>query len=262
MINQIILSCNEDPKYMEFWEPVAFAYKKMFPEVTIHLAFLTNREENDELVIEMKRHGKVTIFKPLPDMQEFSQAKMIRFILASMQGDDICYIDDIDLLPLRKDFITNKTNQRPPGTLLCVGGEVYGHNNCFPVSQMTAEGWVWKKFINPNNITNHHDLLQSYRGPTMFDKRENPDIELDFKNDKYFSDERLIRRLRAHYPVEIFQLERGYSDFLEATVDRYRWSIDMEKLNNHGYVNAHGIRPYQFHKEKYVPLLDYIDRNY
>jgi hypothetical protein len=262
MINQIILSCNEDPNYIQFWQPVAWAYKKMFPEVRVHLAFLTNRSEDDELVKEMRAHGDVTLFKPLADMQEFSQAKMIRFILASMQGDDICYIDDIDLLPLRKDFITNKTDRRPKNTLLCVGGEVYKNNGCYPVSQMTAEGYVWKKFINPIGFKDHEDILQHYRGTTRFDPRENPDIKLDFKNDKYFSDERLIRRLRSVEPVDIFEMKRGYDDFLEATVDRYRWLIDLEKLKNHGYVNAHGIRPYEFHKEKYVPLMEYISNNY
>src|SRR5687768_11057979 len=120
MINQIILSCNEDKTYMEFWEPVAKAYSKIFPGVTIHLAFLTNREEDDSLVTEFRQYGKVTLFKPVPGLQEFAQAKLIRFILAAQQEEDICYIDDIDLFPLKKSFITEKTDHRPKDHLLCV----------------------------------------------------------------------------------------------------------------------------------------------
>lgn len=260
-MNQIILSTNEDPTYMEFWKPVAWAYKKMFPECTVHLAFLTDRSEDDELVKEFREYGKVTLFKPVDDVQQFAQAKMIRFILAAMQGDDVCYIDDIDLFPLRKDFITNKTDKRPAGHLLCVGGEVYNNNGCYPVSQMTAEGHVWRKFINPNGLS-YSELIHSYRGPVKFDKRENIDIELDFSKDNYFSDERLIRRLRTINPILIFEQERGYRNFLDATIDRYQWVIDLEKLNTHGYQNAHGIRPYEFHKEKYLPLINYINNNY
>ncbi len=260
-INQIILSTNEDPTYSTFWPAVSYAYKKMFPECTIHLAFLTDREENDPLVQEFRTHGKVTLFRPVKDIEEFGQAKMIRFILASEQGDDVCYIDDIDLFPLVKSFITDKTDKRPAGKLLCVGGEVYQNNGCYPVSQITAEGYVFKKFINPNNLS-YPDLIHSFVGNVMFDRREDIKIELDFAKDNYFSDERLIRKLRTINPVPVFEQPRGYSDFLDATLDRYAWEVNADKLKNHGYVNAHGIRPYSKNVEEYKPLLEYIDTNY
>lgn len=256
-IQQIIMSCNEDETYSSFWQPVAWAYKRMFPDVKIHLAFLTNRDENDPLVLEFRRWGTVTLFKPVPDVQEFAQAKMIRFILASMQGNDVCYIDDIDLFPLDAKFITDKVNARPTGKLLCVGGEVYNNNGCYPVSQMTAEGHVWKKFINPQNL-DYPELIRSYRGKPMFDKREDIDCELDFSKDSYFSDERLIRRLRTNNPVPVFEMKRGYRDYLEVTLDRAAWSVNEAKLMSGGYLNAHGIRPYSKHIEEYKPLIRYI----
>lgn len=261
MINQIILSTNEDRTYCEFWEPVAYAYKKMFPDVVVHLAFLTDREETDPLVVEYRKHGRVTLFKPRKDVPEFGQAKMIRFILASMQGNEVCYIDDIDIFPLVKTFITNKTDKRPANRLLCVGGEVYNNNGCYPVSQMTAEGYVWKNLINPKDLS-YNDLIETFIGNVQFDKREDIMIELDFAKDSYFSDERLIRRLRHENPVPIFEMRRGYNNFLDATLDRYAWDVNLEKLNNHVYQNAHGIRPYGNNVEEYKPLLQYIDKNY
>jgi hypothetical protein len=263
MIDQIILSCNEDKTYMEFWEPVSRAYKKIFPEVTVHLAFLTNRSEDDSLVQQFRKSGKVTLFKPYPFLQEFTQAKLIRFILAAQQGTDVCYIDDIDLFPLKKSFITDKTDQRPKDHLLCVGGEVYDHNGCYPVSQMTAEGYIWKKFINPAGL-DYKSLIDHYLIlPEMFDRRENLLIPLDFTQDSYFSDERFLRKLLVYNPVDKFELERGYSDFMTATIDRYDWTkFSQEKLDNHGYENAHGRRPYNKFKDDYVPLIEYINKNY
>lgn len=257
---QIILSSNEDFTYLEFWKPVSWAYKKMFPDCTVHLAFLTNKDEDHSLVKELRKWGKVTLFKPDPNISEFAQAKMIRFILASQQGE-VCYIDDIDLFPLRKDFITDKLNLRAEGALLCVGGEVYDNNGCYPVSQMTAEGYVWKKFINPNNAT-YNELMKEWGGIVLYDRRENINIKLDFSKDDYFSDERLLRRLIEKNPVPKLELERGYKDFMETTIDRYKWYVDLGKLNKHGYVNAHCVRPYGLYAEEFVPLLDYIRRNY
>jgi len=190
-MNQIILSANEDKTYLDFWKPVSYAYRKMFPGIMIHLALLTDRDENDPFVSDLREHGKVTLFKKLPNITEFAQAKMIRFILASEQGNDVCYIDDIDLFPLSKSFITNKVDKRPAGSLLCVGGEVYGNNGCYPISQITGEGWLFKKFINPFDLE-YKDLFESWRGNVMFDRRESIDIVLDWSKDDYFSDERLI----------------------------------------------------------------------
>lgn len=259
MINQIILSCNEDPRYMDFWKPVSWAYKKMFPHVEVHLAFLTNREEDDPLVKEFREYSKVTLFKPLKDVPEFGQAKMIRFILASEQGEDVCYIDDIDLFPLVKSFITDKTDKRPKNHLLCVGGEVYHNNGCYPVSQMTAEGHVWKHFINPKDLS-YEELIQTFKRPTKFDHRENICTVLDFAIDSYFSDERLLRRLIYDNPVSKFELSRGYGHYLDATVDRAAWKIDPEKLRNHGYFNGHCSRPYR--SEEMELLINYINENY
>jgi hypothetical protein len=199
----------------------------------------------------------------VPDLQEFTQAKLIRFILASQQGNAVCYIDDIDLFPLKKSFITDKTRLRKKDHLLCVGGEVYNNNGCYPVSQMTAEGYIWKKFINPFDY-DYWKLIEFYLSiPVLYDKREDLNIPLNFDIDSYFSDERFLRKLIVLYPVDKVELSRGYDDFMTATLDRYDWTkFDQSKLDNHGYENAHGRRPYSKYKADYTPLLEYIDNNY
>lgn len=260
MIDKIILSCNEDKTYSSFWIPVAQAYKKMFPECEIMLAFLTNRDETDPLIEEYRKYGTVKLYRPYSFFPEFGQAKMIRFLLASEQGDSVCYIDDIDLYPLKKSFITDKTNVREKGRMLCVGGEVYDNNGCYPISQMTAEGTVWKRLINPNDLDFHNLLEFWYKGDIAYDNRENIGVINDFASDLYFSDERLIRRLRNLHPIEIQEERRGYVHFMDATLDRADWKVNLDKLNNHGYENAHGTRPYN--AEDYKHLVEYIKNNY
>ena len=233
----------------------------MFPDVTIHLALLTNKTEDHRLITELRKWGKVTLFKPIENIAEFAQSKMIRFILASQQHADICYIDDIDLFPLIRGFITEKTDKRPKDHLLCIGGEVYDNNGCYPISQMTAEGYVWKQFINPLN-KDYRQLMDEWAGEVMFDRRENINIKLDFSKDDYFSDERLLKRLMKNNPVPKFEMKRGYDNFMQSTIDRYDWKVDINKLNNHGYINAHCVRPYGLYAEEFIPLLDYIKENY
>jgi hypothetical protein len=149
-----------------------------------------------------------------------------------------------------------------------VGGEVYGWNGCYPISQMTAEGWIWKKFINPNGLQ-WHEVLRSFKDKAFYDHRENIMIETDLKKDLYFSDERLIKRLLAENPVPKLELNRGYENHLEATIDRQTynevtdiWEFDVDKLRAGGYVNSHCVRPFKKHEAKFEPLIEYIKENY
>ena len=268
VFNQVILSANEDETYLSFWKPVSWAYKMMYPEVTVHLAFLTHRTEDDPFVEDLRKYGKVTLFKPVSDVPEFAQAKMIRFILASQEGNDVVYIDDIDLFPLTKPFIDNKVGKRQGGYLLCVGGEVYDNNGCYPISQMTAEGHVWKKVINPNNVS-YRELMDEWKGEVKFDRREDICIKLDWAADNYFSDERLLRRLYFNNPVPKQEMARGYDNYLDSTIDRHTWDkhkqewvYDREKLKRGEYFNAHGTRPYTKFEEHYQPLINYIENTY
>lgn len=270
MISQIILSCNEDPIYREFWPLTARAYKKLLPNVRVHLAFLTNRTESDPMVVEMRQHGDVTLFPILPDIPEFGQAKMIRFILASQQhASEVCYIDDIDLIPLNAAFIITADMRRPADVMLCVGAEVYGWEGCCPVSQMTAEAYLWFRLINPRNLL-YRDLIHSWTG-YFYDVREKINIDQvqtseGFKDDRYFSDERLIRRLLRENPIPIINIKRGYDNFLDATIDRATvnsstgmWVWDAEKLFRGEYVNVHGARPVSAFKSDYKLIMEYIE---
>ncbi len=257
---KVILSCDDNPLYRDFWPVVSWAYEKMGFET--HLAYVTKKETHDLT-------GNVTIFKPVPDVPEGNQGKFARFYLASTMGNDTCYIDDIDLFPLDLNFIVKKVARRPRGVLLCVGAEVYGYGGTYPISQMTAEGYVWKEFINPNDKT-FAECVRSLKDKAWFDDRENINIWPEHsaqREDYYFSDERLIKRLIYENPVPKLELRRGYDDYLEATIDRAtfnkdknEWVYDRDKLKRSGYVNAHCVRP--FNQELMQPLIDYINDNY
>lgn len=259
-IDKIVLSSNEDRRYFGFWKYVAQAYKKMFPEVEVCLALLTNRKEDDPVIKELREYGTVKLYEPVSWLPEFGQAKMIRFLMASEMGEAVCYIDDVDLFPLSKEFITDKTDKRPKDHLLCVGGEVYGNNGCYPLSQLTSEGYNFKKVFNPNNLDYENLMEWYYFTPVMFDVRENIGIINNFAKDLYFSDERLIRRLRQSAGVPVFEQPRGYANYLEATLDRAKWELNEMKLYEDKYVNAHCSRPAD--PRELEPLLDYINKKY
>ena len=154
-IDRIVLSSDtRHHMFIEFWPLVATAWKKYFPEVTVTLALLTDRQEDDALVEECRKHGEVYIVNPIKDAPIQNQAKVARHIVASKMGDDVCCLHDIDSCPLNRHYTENFVRHREKDSVLRVGREVlHGgpHHGKFPMSHITAEGYIWKEIINPDN---------------------------------------------------------------------------------------------------------------
>jgi hypothetical protein len=270
--NKIVLSADENPTYIDFWPLVARAYQKMFPQIPVHLALVSSREESDPYIAKLREYGNVTIYKPVQDIPIFNQAKMARHFFASEQGDDVCYLDDIDLFPLSRDFIVNKVAGRPKDHLLCVGAEffAYGGNGCFSISQMTAEGNVFKRLFNPKDLPFDAFLRQFVKYHARDGYRRN-DRKEDISNTNppseafgpCFSDEYLIRALLLEKRVKTFHQPRGF-DWETQTVDRAWWGerFQQSKLDNHEYIYAHCVRPYKGNEHLIQPLIDYVEKTY
>ena len=257
-IDRIVLSTDENETYIQFWPLVATAWKKYFPEVNVTLAFLTNRTEDDKLIQEMKRYGEVRIVNPVEDIPLANQAKMARHIVASMCGDDVCCLHDIDSCPLQREYTENFTSKREKNTILRVGKEVFDggpHNGKFPMSHITAEGYIWKEIINPYDL-NTEELINSWRETSVFDIKE--DIN---QPPQIFSDESLIRVLLDRWTSKKFtDVERGVN-IQEDWIDRSWWMVDVDKLNKGEYVEANLLRPFSRYWEHIKPVVKYICEN-
>lgn len=262
----IAIAANEDPLYIPFWPMVAWANRAVFG-CEAHLAFLSDRAEDEPYVAELRRHGPVTLFKRIPGVPDGNLAKMVRAMLCSTLGDRVGYIQDIDLLPLNRDWPVSKIARRPSKSLRLCGAEVYGAvsaearaTTSVPASMMTAEGSVWKKFINPDNLP-YEALVKSWAA------RKNPAPNEDIttlqyhERDQCFSDEKFMRTLRLENYVATSHVQRGY-DVQRDTLDRSCWNLDLNRLNDGEYIESHLPRPLDNHLPKIQPLIDFISTRF
>lgn len=255
--DRAILSTNEDALYLDFWPIVSWAYKAL--GIPCELIFLTERQEDDPFVTRLREHGKVTLQPPVNMIPQSAQAKLCRYWQA-MQYDDVSYVDDIDLLPLSREWILSKTQDRPKDHLLLVGREVYGTTQV-PASQMTAEGHVWRALFNPQGLGWRAWLesLKGYPGHANIESRAYHE-GYSYSTDQaelgqpLFSDEALLVHLRKIHPVPEFHVTRDAHPGIH-TVDRDGWNIDADKLWKGGYFSAHLIRPYKEHKNSIAKVL-------
>lgn len=271
-VDQIIVSANEHWLYLPFWPLVAYAYKTLFPGVRVRLVFVSERREDDPFVTELRTHGEVVLQRPVNNIPQAAQTKLARYYIAAQQGSDVCYIDDIDWIPIDAEWHAKKVRARARGSLLLVGSEVYSgtEEGQVPASQMTAEGDVFRKLFNPDNIPygawiyrlggktgTHEDVLSRANHEGM-----DSTTAQDHLKQPLFSDEALIMSLRKRHPVPVTHVERGYEPGVD-TLDRSAWlAFDQAKLDSGGYLGAHTGRPYSAHKAGNDAILEHLRKRY
>lgn len=276
-LDRMILSSNDDETFYDFWPIVSNAWKKIFNNnFIIELAFITNRNENDPLVKDMKKHGEVTIFKPIEGIPSSNQSKVTRTYLATLRNpNDFCMVNDIDVLPLQSKFLNYILEKSDYNKLSCVGHDAYigtPDEGKFVMHYFGGRSSLIKDFLNPNDLP-YEELLKSWIGLNICDEKE--DISLNMPKDpefdiKRFSDESLFRALLKIWNKEenINKIHRGLkwssSEQYEKRngISRCSWQIDSEKLENGNYIQAHLPRPYKNNIEKIKPLIEYINNNF
>lgn len=260
-LDRVILSTNEDRTYFEFWPYVAKVWPKLFG-VKVSLAVVSNKPPSDPWIKELSNHGDVTVFREIPGVPTPNLAMVVRHILASQYGNEVCMINDIDLLPLRTDWYANKLAVRKPGQLLCIGADFFkggSEEGKFPMGYVTAEGSVWDEIVNPNHL-DYEELIKSWIGVKVFDHKEDISRTVWHENKDAFADESLMRVWlhRWNKPDQIVHSNWDYKPRIDS-IDRSKWNIDRLQLANGRYIEAHMLRPFSKYRSEIEPLLEHLD---
>ena len=253
MFDRVVLSTDES--FKDFLPICCTAWKFYFPQVKISVAFVSDRDEDNLLVQEMRTYCEVKLFKPVAGISTANQAKFARHFLASLYGSEICMVEDIDTIPLQSEFYIDRTSKRPLDHLLAVGADVFhGTPNAgkFPISTMTAESSIFKEFINPENET-FQDRVRTLVGTKIYDHKE--DISNPWTS---FSDESLMRALINDSEVMVHHVDRAV-DIRNFWIDRSWWSIDPHKLKNNLYVACNFKRPFIKHYNEFIDIIKHIN---
>ena len=269
---RIITSTNEVDLYLNFWSTMSQNWSKWYGIDKVTCAFITEREEDDPLVLEMKKYGEIILFKPFNnEIPSGIQTKTTRMYLSTQYPDEYCLIADIDMYILNKEETWDKWFSKvEEDKLLCVSSNVpYGGTDKgkFPMAFTTAKGSVWEEIINPKGLS-YLELFKSWYDVRVHDTKEK--VNQPFTN---FSDESLLRGLiskwegyggrEAYKHPRCIGIERddwgkGKKGFKGAArrIDRSRWGFDKEKLNKGYYYDSQPLRP--FNKEQLLPILEYM----
>jgi hypothetical protein len=95
----VLVACNENPHYLQFWPIVKKAWWELLqlPCIMVYTG--------PELPEELKNDPAVIHWKPIPTWPTATQAQCIRLLYpALLKCDGAVMISDMDMIPLQKDF--------------------------------------------------------------------------------------------------------------------------------------------------------------
>lgn len=251
MFTNVIVSSDEH--FSSFFPIVYYSWKKFFPEVKISACFITNRSEEDPLIIRYK--NIFDYFKIYPEIQGIPSknlAKLFRFVFASEILNEVSMIEDVDTIPLQRDYFFKKTEERAANKILAVGRECYinlPHCENFPVSTITGDGVLFKELFNPDDV-DYKNLLREYEDICYNRCRSIRDSD--------FSDETFINHLSKFRKFEKFHHVTRDVDTKKFWIDRSSWNYDKNRLFSGDYVTCNFKRPFKNHIIEFLDIISYI----
>jgi hypothetical protein len=258
-LDRVILSSDLNPKYLDFWPIVSQAWRKLF-DVPVVLALVA--PPNPDLVRELQIYGSVVRLDPVPGIPLPNQAKMARYFVAAQDRSDLVTMtNDIDLLPLQREYYDDLLAKRPAYSLMTIGSELYTgpEQGKFTAGYLTCEGYTWRRLLHRDRPAWAH-WINSFVAMRLFDDKEDISSTVHHEHPDTFSDESVLRAVLSCANVHATMLPRGYADTKERGIDRSDWpqQIDHWGLRSKRYVESHLLRPYRDHAARIKPLLDYL----
>lgn len=257
--DRVILSSDDNPKFIEFWPLVARGWRTFFGDVEVWLAVVGDPDESK--LVELKKHGYIEVYEPVPGVPMPNQSKLARYHLAATWNDEsVNMINDVDLLVLQNKYVNDLLRLRPPGHLLTTGAELYTgpEYGKFTVGYLTAESGVWKQLMNPLGF-NWPLFIRSFVGLRIHDHKEDVMRTVHHEDPDTFSDESVLRAMLTTNPVPVVHAPRGFDPYTVRALCRANWQFDSAKLADGTYVEAHLPRPWHEHVDKIKPLVEYLD---
>ena len=244
-LDRVILSTNDDPRYIQFWPMVAKAWKEIVG-VQPTLALI-----GDESVQVDESLGDVIRFEPIEGLPDGQYAQAVRLLLPALFEDETCIVSDIDMVPLTKKYFTESIQDVPEENFAVYrdgirmpargydGEDGYRYVMCYTA----AKGSVFKEVFNVNNVEDIPAMIKHW-------------YSFGWERD---TDERFLFKALHEWPAFSARCSRlGHVvnrriTRIIRTPDRgLRFRYDRKLLKEGYYIDAHMPRPYK----KYKAMID------
>ena len=243
---KVIMSCDDNPYYLDFWPLVSRVWKERigYDPVLIHVG----KEPTTS------QYGEVINVAPLDEYPIHTQAQLARLWYPQFEPDTLWITSDIDMFPISriywKDAIQGNYEWCNLNTIL---------KNYFPLCYNVATGENFKKILDTEESFSDfmEDVTSSFNEKT----KHTPENWNGEPMESWGLDEQFVSMVVSSYRDgggKVYQPLRPDGFHSGRRLDRINWKPEVDKITNDWYVDCHSLRPYDKHREEIDKLLDLL----
>ena len=237
-IDRVILSTDEDQKYIEFWPLVSRAWSLLGYKPTLLLV-----SENAEVDFAL---GEVIRVPPVEGIPTSTQAQCVRLLGPTLFPDEVSILSDIDMMPLSDEYFSRLIADIPTNNFVVYSSDLYeeGHP-CFPMCYVAGKGRIFEEIFD-SNMSAWSETIKNWAAQ-------------DFG---WNTDERILyEKLTSWDKVKLdcTFLDRGKGAVVRGRLDRSMMLANAlgplggQEILEKKYIDFHMPRPYS----KYKGIIDY-----
>ena len=246
--DRVSLSCDSNPYYLEFWEPVSRIWKHKFG-VEPYLFYI-----GDSATAPSNEHGTVVPIKPVDGVPIHTQAQWARFHFTQSEPDCVWITSDIDMFPLSREYFLDTAKGVLPDCFVALNSDL---RNYFPVCYNMALGRVFKEVLQLED-TFEADVKKVFSITNSDSHTVGDQVFENWSADERYSSAKICEH-RSLYPHRVAQFVRpgGYQS--ARRIDRSNWQYDENSVKQEWYLDCHSLRPYTAHKQQIEILLSLME---
>ena len=236
-IKRAIYSSNQNKDYSEF----EIITKKTWNSIN----FLSTHIKVNRNIISLKEKN---LFLEFNFNDEAFLAKCIRLFIPYFFQKDFCYLSDIDIIPLNRDYFTNDIDFNSNNFYIFRANKII--NSQIPICWNSAKGVVWSEIFN---ISSENKIVKTINN-----------WHSESKNSSYLNTyydqlmlNQYLKTYKEKFPKRIVYLDDEQKHFSRLDRKNYKNTSKMI-ISNHKFSDFHMPRPYS----RYKLLINLIKNSY
>lgn len=244
---KVSMSCDSNPFYLEFWEPVSRVWKQKFG-LEPYLFYV-----GDAATAPQNEHGTVVVVPPVEGVPLHAQAQWARFHFMQTDPQAVWITSDIDMFPLSRYYFLELAKGIRSDCIVSLNSDMRDY---FPVCYNMATGQVFKEVLQMEDSF-ADDVRKVFTTTNSDSHTVNGQIFQNWSADERYSS-RMIVQFREKHPHRVSQFVRpgGYQS--ARRIDRTHWQYEENAVKQEWYLDCHSIRPYSTNKDQIERLLETV----
>lgn len=241
VIDRVILGCDANPLYLEFWPIVAKTWKEIVG-IKPTLALIASKD-----VIIDESLGDVIRFEPIPGIPTSFQAQTIRLLLPAYFENEVCIISDMDMIPLQRSYFVDSVAD-------------FDRDSFIVYKDGAIDTNVYKEYAMCYNVALGRTFKEVF-GVRSVHEIKNKIIEWYGLKLGWTTDQQVLYKALNEWKDKNTRLVKLGHD-VHPRVDRLYWRYSIPHIKNKNfYIDCHMLRPYSAYKNLIDELLVYLFMN-